>query len=168
MTIFKSTFPFQPMNPIDPVYNPRRTGSRRSMSSMQWTFGTPVMVPPGKTARIKSNALQCSCSRPKTCDTKCITWEYRSTVINSSTRIDPYRQTRPKSLRTKSTSIRCSARSFVLESSSSARRRSSNVPSPRGRVPAMGRISAQPSESRTNRSGELDTMTSVSRTKNAE
>src|SRR5262245_14498784 len=50
MTILKSRLPFQPMYPNDPVYRPRRTGSSSSMISIQRTFGTPVMVPPGNSA----------------------------------------------------------------------------------------------------------------------
>ena len=54
----------------------------------------------------------------------------------------PYSQTRPRSLRPRSTSITCSARSFSSASSSSAIRASSAASPPRGRVPAIGRVEA--------------------------
>ncbi len=57
-----------------------------------------------------------------------------------STSTDPYSHTRPRSLRPRSTSITCSARSFGSASSSSAIRRSSSAVAPRGRVPAIGRV----------------------------
>ena len=68
---------------------------------------------------------------------------YVSTVMNVSTSTEPYSQTRPRSLRPRSTSITCSARSFSSASSSPAMRRSSSAVAPRGRVPAMGRVAAR-------------------------
>ena len=50
----------------------------------------------------------------------------------------PARATRPRSLRPRSTSITCSARSFGSRWSSSASSASSLASTPRGRVPAMG------------------------------
>ena len=64
-------------------------------------------------------------------------------VISSGTRTVPGWQTRPRSLRPRSTSIRCSARSFGSCLSSSASARSSLSVAPRGRVPAIGRVSAR-------------------------
>src|SRR3982750_2511308 len=57
-----------------------------------------------------------------------------------STCTEPYTQTRPRSLRPRSTSITCSARSFSSASSSSAIALSSSTVAPRGRVPAIGRV----------------------------
>ncbi len=56
---------------------------------------------------------------------------------------EPYSQTRPRSLRPRSTSITCSARSFSSASSSAAIRRSSSAVPPRGRVPAIGRVATR-------------------------
>ena len=67
-----------------------------------------------------------------------MTCEYRSTVISSTTSTEPVRHTRPRSLRTRSTSITCSARSFGSASSSAASAVSSSGVAPRGRVPAIG------------------------------
>ena len=60
--------------------------------------------------------------------------------MKSSTSTLPYSHTRPRSLRPRSTSITCSARSLGSASSSSAIRRSSSGRAPRGRVPAIGRV----------------------------
>ena len=66
-----------------------------------------------------------------------------------------YSATRPTSLRPRSTSMMCSARSLGSASSSSARARSSASSPPRRRVPASGRIVTIPSSTRTRISGEL-------------
>ena len=60
--------------------------------------------------------------------------------MNDSTCTEPYSHTRPRSLRPRSTSITCSARSFSSASSSSAIALSSSTVAPRGRVPAIGRV----------------------------
>ncbi|MNE77762.1 hypothetical protein D3C80_1741050 [compost metagenome] len=78
--------------------------------------------------------------RPSTCETRCMTCEYRSTVSSSGTLTDPYAATRPMSLRSRSTSIICSAISFSLPRSSASMAASSAGVSPRRRVPAMGRV----------------------------
>ena len=57
-----------------------------------------------------------------------------------STATVPYSHTRPRSLRPRSTSITCSARSFSSASSPSAMCASSAASAPRGRVPAIGRV----------------------------
>ena len=57
-----------------------------------------------------------------------------------STSTVPYSQTRPRSLRPRSTSITCSARSFSSASRPSAISASSAASAPRGRVPAIGRV----------------------------
>ena len=60
-----------------------------------------------------------------------MTCEKRSSPMNCGTRTEPYSQTRPTSLRPRSTSITCSARSFSLRFSSSASRTSSSSVRPR-------------------------------------
>jgi len=58
---------------------------------------------------------------------------------SSGTLTLPILATRPTSLRPRSTSIRCSARSLGSANSSASRAWSSEGVAPRGRVPAMGR-----------------------------
>ena len=65
----------------------------------------------------------------------------------------PISATRPTSLRPRSSSIRCSARSFGSASSSSSSALSSCGVAPRGRVPAIGRMVTLPSRTRTRISG---------------
>ena len=77
--------------------------------------------------------------------------------MNCGTRTDPYSQTRPTSLRPRSTSITCSARSFSLRFSSSARRMSSSSFRPRRRVPAIGCVSTREPSTRTSISGDEPT-----------
>ena len=72
-----------------------------------------------------------------------MTWLYRSTVANSGTSTVPGLQTRPRSLRARSTSMTCSARSFGSASSSAASAASSSGVAPRQRVPAIGCSSAR-------------------------
>ena len=63
--------------------------------------------------------------------------EYLSIFIKSPTCTLPERQKRDKSFLPKSTSIKCSARSFWFESNSSASRMSSFSSEPLRRVPAI-------------------------------
>src|SRR5216117_2354055 len=75
-------------------------------------LGAPDTVPAGKHARSTSKASAPARSRPITWLTRCMTYEYRSVTMNSVTFTDPSSATRPTSLRPRSTSITCSARSF--------------------------------------------------------
>ena len=75
-----------------------------------------------------------------------------------STRTLPGTATRPTSLRPRSTSMMCSARSFSSASSSAASASSSSGVAPRGRVPAMGCVVTTPSSTRTSISGEAPTI----------
>ena len=125
---------------------------------MARTFGAPLTVPAGKVARMRSKAFLSSDNFPKTSDTICITWEYRSMVMYSAARILPISQTRPMSLRARSTNIKCSAFSFSSARSSSSKNLSSCDVFPRGRVPAIGRIRTSPSCNRTCTSGEAPTI----------
>ena len=82
-----------------------------------------------------------------------MTWLYRSTCITSESLTELYSATRPTSLRARSTSMTCSARSFGSARSSSSRRLSSSGVWPRGRVPASGRLVISPFSTRTMISG---------------
>ena len=82
----------------------------------------------------------------------------------SSTRTEPMRDTRPTSLRPRSMSMTCSARSFGSARSSASRRASSSGVAPRGRVPAMGRtVTRAPGSpsTRTSTSGEAPVTCAV-------
>src|ERR671938_264604 len=57
--------------------------------------------------------------------------------MNVSTVTVPYAHTRPRSLRPRSTSMTCSARSFSSASRSAAILTSSSIVAPRGRVPDL-------------------------------
>ena len=104
------------------------------------TFGAPETVPAGNVARSRSHASTPGAISPATSETRCVTCEKRSTSRNRSTWTLPGRQTRDRSLRPRSTSITCSARSF-----SEARSRSAS-PSPAAVVPAIGlRLAREPS-----------------------
>ena len=104
------------------------------------TFGAPETVPAGNVARSTSNGVTPSCSSPATSETRCVTCEKRSGSRKRSTFTVPGTHTRERSLRPRSTSITCSARSFSEASSRSA------SPSPRAVVPAIGlRLARVPS-----------------------
>ena len=77
--------------------------------------------------------------------------------MNDSTCTLPYSHTRPRSLRPRSTSITCSARSFSSASRSSAIALSSSSVAPRGRVPAIGRVETSRPETVISGSGEAPT-----------
>ena len=110
-------------------------------------------MPAGKVAASKSTPLTSGEISPVTVETICITWLYFSIAINSATSTVPGKQTRPKSFRPKSTSIKCSARSLVSANNSMANCSSWASVSPRGLVPAIGCSRALPSVNFTNASG---------------
>ena len=113
------------------------------------TFGAPETVPAGKHARSRSNGVDPVVqSSPATSETRCVTCEKRSGSRNRSTCTVPGTQTRERSLRPRSTSITCSARSFSEASSRSA------SPSPGCVVPAIGFRLARPPSALTSVSGE--------------
>src|SRR5437867_4249332 len=78
-------------------------------------------------------------------------------IIRSLTCTEPKSQTRPMSLRARSTSMTCSARSLGSASNSFSSAESSSGVRPRRRVPAMGRISTRRFSQRTWISGEAPT-----------
>lgn len=128
------------------------------MISSVRSFGAPVIDPPGKQARTQSTASVPSRSRPSTVDTSWCTVAYVSVAMSRETRTVPVRQTRPRSLRSRSTIIRFSARVLASATSASRSWASSCGSAPRGAVPLMGLASATPSRvTRRNRSGEEPT-----------
>ena len=76
----------------------------------------------------------------------------------SVTFTDPIADTRPTSLRPRSSSIRCSARSFGSANNSASSATSSSWVAPRRRVPASGLMVTTPSRNRTKTSGEDPTI----------
>ncbi len=154
----KSVRPSAPTNPRAPPYTPRRSGSSSAMISMARILGAPERVPAGKAERRASRASRPGARSPATVDDRCITWEKRSTRISRSTRTVPGSVTRPRSLRPRSTSITCSARSFSSASSSRSSLRSSAGSGCRGRVPARGRVRTVRPVALTRSSGEAPMM----------
>src|SRR5262245_16378791 len=134
--------------PTAPAYGPRRLPSSSEISCIARTFGAPETVPAGKQACSRSNGETPGRRSPATCETRCVTCEYRSTSRNFSTVTLPGTHTRERSLRPRSTSMTCSARSF----SDPSRRAAS--PSPRSVVPAIGLTPARPTSHLTSVSGD--------------
>ena len=135
------------------------------MISSVRSFGAPVIEPGGKAARTQSIASALSRRRPRTTVTIWWTVACDSTTISRGTSTVPSRETRPRSLRTRSAIMRFSARVFSSRRSSAARQASSNGSASRAAVPFIGRDSTCRSRStRRNRSGEeLSTDSSPSR-----
>jgi len=104
-----------------------------------------VTVPTGSVTRSASQHVSPGRILPVTVELRCITWLYRSAIITGGNSMLPGTATRPTSLRPRSTSMMCSARSFGSASSSSSRALSSASVAPRRRVPARGRLTMTPS-----------------------
>jgi hypothetical protein len=126
------------------------------MTCIAASFGAPVTEPGGKVAASSSARLTVGVSRPRTVETSCQTPGCGS-VRRGAALMDPYSHTRPRSLRTRSTIITCSAASLA-EPSSSARAAAaagaSGSASERGRVPFIGSHHTSGPVWRRNRSGE--------------
>ena len=132
----------------------RRCGSSSSIISIARIFGAPVMEPPGKQARSKSQACSAGGRRARMVLTRWCTAGKGSTTNSSGTLTEPGAATRPISLRSRSTIIRFSARSFSDRASASASSRSASASAWRGRVPLIGRVSISSPFSDKNRSGD--------------
>src|SRR6266545_3119302 len=91
------------------------------MISIARIFGAPVTDPPGNAARSKSNASAPSANCPVTVDTRWCTVGCDSSANSLGTSTDLGRHTFPRSLRSRSTIMTFSARSFSLSSSSRCR-----------------------------------------------
>ena len=158
MTMLVCIAPSGPIQPMAPVYGPRRTGSSPSRISIARIFGAPVIEPPGNDAASRSKASRPSARTPVTVETRCWTAAVRSSRHRRGTRTLPGRQTRPRSLRRTSTIITFSARSLALDSSSRASARSSARVAP-ARAGALDRVGRRrrprPSTDR-NGSGDAD------------
>ena len=127
---------------------------------MALIFGAPERVPAGKAASRTSKQSKPFFKTPRTLETICMTWEYRSILKLSSTSTVLISATRPRSFLPRSTSMMCSASSFSSLNKSFSSTRSSSSFFPRLRVPAMGRTSTFSSSNRTRTSGEEPTTCS--------
>ena len=108
------------------------------------TLGAPVTDPGGNVAPMASAHPSPGRSRPATVDTRCAKPGCSSTAHSDGTVTEPHSHTRPRSLRTKSTIITFSARSFTRN------------PSGVAAVPLIGDDhNRSPSRSR-NRSGDAE------------
>ena len=85
-------------------------------------------------------------------------WLNRSTRMNSVTSTEPAAQTFARSLRARSTSIRCSACSLGSARSSASRSASASGVAPRGFDPAIGCVNTRPPCTFTSASGEEPTI----------
>ena len=150
-----ATFSSSPDNglaiPMAPVYTSREVASRQVRSSIARTFGAPVTDPGGKLARSRSASEVPSDSSPVTSETRCQTPGCSSARQRSGTRTVPYRHTRPRSLRIRSTIITFSARSF---SEPSNRSRCCSEACSRLAVPLIGEVRTWRPRRRRKSSGE--------------
>ena len=163
ITIFKSAVPSKPRYPIAPEYTPRGPASRASMMLNVRSLGAPVIEPPGKVARSTSMRSTSRRNVPTTVLTSWWTVLKDSTPMSTGTSTEPTLQTRPRSLRSRSTIIRFSARVFGSVRKSQLRRRSSAGSSDLAIVPLMGLLDTVPSCSTLrNLSGEEDSTSSSS------
>ena len=117
---------------------PRRVSSSWSMMVNALVLGAPDKVPAGNAAMKASTAVMPGANCPVTIETRCMMWLYRSIWRKSSTSTVPGIHTFPRSLRPRSTSMRCSEFSFESAANSRSSCRSAFLVAPRGRDPAMG------------------------------
>ena len=110
-------------------------------------------MPAGKVATNACSALAPARNVPTTVEQMCMMWEYRRTAMNSTTSTEAGTHTLTRSLRDRSTSMMCSARSFGSASTSSASTLSSSGVRPRGLDPAIGNVPTCPSVTLTRVSG---------------
>ena len=122
------------------------------MSLSAWTLGAPVTEPGGKLAAIRSASLVPGRRRPSIRDTRCCTPTCSRGSRSAATRTLPISLTRPRSLRTRSTIITCSAASFSLASSSA------RAAAPGAAVPLIGSLATVAPVRRRYSSGENETM----------
>ena len=124
------------------------------MISIALILGAPVIEPPGKAARRIAPGVAPGRGVARTVEVRWCTDGKRSGAIISSTETLPISAMRPRSLRSRSTIMMCSARSLGLAASSAASASSRSGAAPRGRVPLMGRVSMTFPLRRRKRSGE--------------
>ena len=149
MTTFTSNAPLTEKNPNPPLYGPLGAPlSNASIMSIVRLFGAPVMLPPGNAARTHRAGLTSRRLVAVTVETSWCTVSYDSTRIKPGTVTEPGSETRPRSLRRRSTIIKFSARSLAFVRSVSAA--AASAAEPRGRtraaVPLIGFASNERTE----------------------
>jgi hypothetical protein len=120
------------------------------------TFGAPVTEPLGNRARKTSVRAIPGLSVPPIAEVSCQTVSYRSAWNRSRHSTPPGMAIRPRSLRSRSTIIAFSARSFAEAQSRRATSSSSSSHRPRGAVPFIGRVVIRSSSMRKKSSGEAE------------
>lgn len=113
------------------------------MISIVRSFGAPVIDPGGKAARMHATGEMPSRRRPRTVETSWWTVRWVSTSMSFGTDTLPSSLTAPRSVRSRSTIMRFSARVFSLVACSRRSSRSSAASAPRGAVPLIGFASIQ-------------------------
>ena len=142
--------------PMAPQYTPRAWGSSWWIICMARTLGAPVTEPQGNSAANRSARLLPERLRATTSDVICHTlgnasvWNRRGTCTLKGS------ATRDRSLRSRSTIITFSARSFGDVRRVWACAASSAGLAPRAAVPFMGRARICPPRQSKNSSGETD------------
>jgi len=144
--------------------NPRPTGNQKNRNGLHSNmtrneYVECVQRAKTYTARRISLTETPGFNSPFILETMWLTWEYCSKNMRSETRTLPVLQIRPRSLRSRSTNIKCSARSFSFSNSSAESDLSISGSLLLGRVPAMGRVSTLEFSTLTRRSGEELTIT---------
>ncbi len=114
-------------------------------------LGAPVTDAGGNVARTSAPIPVPARRRPRTVLTRWCRPGWASSSHSAGTTTEPGSQTRPRSLRARSTIITFSARSFALAASVVG-----SVP-----VPLIGRVSASRPRHERNRSGDADTTATV-------
>ena len=126
------------------------------MIPMVATFGAPVTLPDGNNARKTSASAAPGASSAATVEVNCQTVSNRSVSNTSAHVTEPSRAMRPTSLRSRSTIIAFSARSFAEPRRRSRLASSSASHRPRGAVPFIGFVTMRSPSRRKKSSGDAD------------
>jgi hypothetical protein len=147
------------ITPSAPQYTPRGAGSSARIAAIAARFGAPVTEPHGNSAAKSSASRRPGRVRARIVDVICHTVGSACSSNSRGTRTEPGSATRERSLRSRSTIMRFSARSFGVETRVSAAARSAASSAPRGAVPFIGCVVTTPSFQWKNSSGDtLDTQ----------
>ncbi len=122
------------------------------------TFGAPVIEALGNSASKTDRSEVLGAVRAVTVEVSCQTVSYFSALNRTGVSTDPTTATLPRSLRTMSTIITFSARSFSDANNASRCSSSSAVSNPRRTVPFIGRQTIRSSRHSKNNSGEADAI----------
>ncbi len=154
MGTFRVTCPPGCMMPLAPQYTPLGVGSSSAMRRMAWRLGAPVTEPQGNKAERMSLMVAPSRLEAVMVEVICHTVGKACTSNSDGTVTVPVRATRDRSLRSKSTIIKFSARSLALLARCCLACRSASTSKARGAVPFIGRVVRVPWCQSKNSSGE--------------